>query len=216
MISVNADMTGLISVGNRIKLTQTTVKYFIVTAVGSYAGGATLITVYGGTDYTLANAAITSPSYSSAKSPFGFPMSPTKWQVEVIDTTNRSQASPTQNQWYNLNSAESITIPIGAWRVEYYVILYVNIASGTSAYVKCSLSTSNNSDSDTNFLSEVYVAGATGGVGALSAASKSKNLILASKTPYYLVTMTPDTGMANIGNNGGECDTIIRAICTYL
>ena len=37
------------------------------------AGGATLITVYGGTDYTLADEAITSPYYSYASNPQGFP-----------------------------------------------------------------------------------------------------------------------------------------------
>ena len=85
VISVNADMTALITAGTQIQLTQSaTVKYFIVTAVGAYSGGATLITVYGGTDYTLANSAITSPNYSYAKAPTGFPLSPAKWTV----TTN--------------------------------------------------------------------------------------------------------------------------------
>jgi hypothetical protein len=46
VISVDADMTGLIGVGNRIELVQSgSTKYFIVTAVGTYSGGATLITV---------------------------------------------------------------------------------------------------------------------------------------------------------------------------
>lgn len=73
--SVNADVTGILSEGMRIKLTQTTAKYFIVTAVAAFSGGATLITLYGGTDYVLANAAITAPAYSSAYAPLGFPRS---------------------------------------------------------------------------------------------------------------------------------------------
>lgn len=55
-------------VGTKIKLTQTTAKYFYVTGVSG-----TTITVTGGTDYTLANAAITSPFFSNAASPTGFP-----------------------------------------------------------------------------------------------------------------------------------------------
>jgi hypothetical protein len=38
VVSVNADMTGIISVGMKIKLTHATVKYFIVTAVGAFSG----------------------------------------------------------------------------------------------------------------------------------------------------------------------------------
>jgi hypothetical protein len=115
VISVNNDQTGIIGVGQRIKLTQTTAKYFIVTAVGAYSGGATLITVYGGTDYTLANAAISTPFWSNVKAPFGFPMSPAKWTVTVTDTSDRTQASPTINVWYNLGSV-SISAPIGIWK----------------------------------------------------------------------------------------------------
>lgn len=56
------------SVGDKIKLTQSTVKYFYVTAVAD-----TVLTVTGGSDYTVDNAAITSNYYSKASSPVGFP-----------------------------------------------------------------------------------------------------------------------------------------------
>ena len=54
--------------GDKIKLTQTTVKYFYVVGVAD-----TVLTVNGGTDYTVANAAITLNYYSHATSPIGFP-----------------------------------------------------------------------------------------------------------------------------------------------
>lgn len=54
--------------GDKIKLTQKTVKYFYVTAVSD-----TLLTVTGGSDYTLANAAITDNYYSHSANPMGFP-----------------------------------------------------------------------------------------------------------------------------------------------
>lgn len=65
------DRTSLFRVGDKIKLTQTTVKYFYVTAVSFSTN--TTVTVTGGTDYTLANAAITSPYYSKDATPNGFP-----------------------------------------------------------------------------------------------------------------------------------------------
>jgi len=70
--TVAGDQTDRYAVGDKIKLTQTTVKYFSVIAV-SYSAPNTTVTVTGGSDYTLDNAAITSPYYSKATSPVGFP-----------------------------------------------------------------------------------------------------------------------------------------------
>jgi hypothetical protein len=70
--TVAADVTPFIRVGSKILLTQTTAKYFYVTAV-SYSAPDTTVTVTGGTDFTLANAAITAPFYSNIATPQGFP-----------------------------------------------------------------------------------------------------------------------------------------------
>ena len=168
VISINADMTAMLTVGCKIKLTQTTVKYFIVTVVGAYSGGVTLVTVYGGTDYTLANAAISSPNYSYAKSPTGFPMSPVKWTVELSDNTDRSQSSPVSGTWYNINS-NTITIPIGTWEVDYQIVMF---GVGSVPNVWSTLSTANNSESDVDFT--VFVAAAATSV--YSSANRRKTL----------------------------------------
>lgn len=65
------DLTTKYQRGDRIKLTQTTVKYFTVLKVAYWAS--TTITITGGTDYTLANAAITDNYYSKELSPQGYP-----------------------------------------------------------------------------------------------------------------------------------------------
>jgi hypothetical protein len=67
-ITVPSGAAAKYAVGDKIKLTQTTVKYFYVTAVAN-----TVLTVTGGTDYTVANEAITDNYYSKASSPVGFP-----------------------------------------------------------------------------------------------------------------------------------------------
>lgn len=54
--------------GDRIKLTQTTAKYFVVVSISG-----NVITVTGGTDYTVANAAITTQQYSHQLNPLGYP-----------------------------------------------------------------------------------------------------------------------------------------------
>lgn len=67
-ITVPTGAASLYQKGDKIKLTQTTVKYFYITTVAD-----TLLTVTGGTDYTVANAAITSPYVSKLENPQGFP-----------------------------------------------------------------------------------------------------------------------------------------------
>lgn len=66
--TVPAADAAAMSVGTKIKLTQTSAKYFYVTGISG-----TTITVNGGTDYTVANAAITSPYFSNADAPKDFP-----------------------------------------------------------------------------------------------------------------------------------------------
>lgn len=68
-ITVPSGATSVYQKGDRIRLKQGGgYKYFYVTAVAS-----TTLTVSGGTDYTVANAAITDAAYSRASLPFGFP-----------------------------------------------------------------------------------------------------------------------------------------------
>lgn len=54
--------------GDRIKFTQTTVKYAVIVAVAD-----TLLTIATNTDYTVANATISANYYSHASSPVGYP-----------------------------------------------------------------------------------------------------------------------------------------------
>lgn len=70
--TVSGDVTSKYGVGDKIELTQTTAKYFYIIAI-SYSSPTTTVTVTGGTDYTLANATITSPYFSKAANPQGFP-----------------------------------------------------------------------------------------------------------------------------------------------
>jgi hypothetical protein len=70
--TVSGDQTTKYPKGTKIKLTQTSAKYFYVTAT-SYVAPNTTVTVTGGSDYSLTNATITSPYYSYVDRPQGFP-----------------------------------------------------------------------------------------------------------------------------------------------
>jgi len=68
-ITVPSGAASKYSVGMKIKITQTTDKFFYISAVAD-----TVLTVNGAGLYTVANAAITSPYYSSQATPHNFPM----------------------------------------------------------------------------------------------------------------------------------------------
>lgn len=213
--SIASDATGYIGVGMRIKLTQTTDKFFIVTAVGAYSGGKTIITVYGGTDYTLANASITSPYYSNIKAPFGFPLNPDKWSVKSTLTSRQTQASPTTNTWYNLGS--SYSMPIGNWDVVVTSLSwYVAVASGgANGDFQLCLSTSSSSASDTELM-----AGMGQNVGnsshiLLSTVMIRKTIAVSSKTTQYL-NMRTTNGAASLVIAGDVIPTVILFRCAYL
>lgn len=94
-INVPSGAASLYQIGDMIKITQTTDKYFYVSAVSD-----TLLTVRAGADYTVANASITNPYYAHGGNPLGFPGSfslgtPT-WTTSGIAFTNQ----PQNNTWY--------------------------------------------------------------------------------------------------------------------
>lgn len=66
------DLRSVLSKGDKLKLTNSTLKYFNVTDV-TYSAPNSTVTVTGGSDYSLANAAISDVSYSHAQNPTGFP-----------------------------------------------------------------------------------------------------------------------------------------------
>lgn len=71
--TVAGDLRSKYTMGTRIKLTQTTGKFFVVSADSTFGGGNTTVTISGGTDYTLANAAISANNHSYVINPQGYP-----------------------------------------------------------------------------------------------------------------------------------------------
>lgn len=113
-ITVPSDATAKYSVGDKIRLTQSTVKYFYITGVAS-----TTLTINGGTDYTLANEAISDVSYSKALTPQGFPQyfaySPTlSGRLDDGDWTKDCRFSMQgKNVIFNVSLIASAAAPMG-------------------------------------------------------------------------------------------------------
>lgn len=205
--TISGDKTTKYSAGMRIKLTNDgSVKYFIITKVAE-SGGTTTITVYGGTDYDLANAAITANYYSTQKAPLGFPLAPTQW--EITGGTSGSQSNPTANQYYNIGG--NIVIPLGSWLVHFHGNYFV---TGTSQdmNVRITLATVNNNSTGNIILYSTYAG--VGGTNLYGYVTGQKHISLSSKTTYYLNLAYMRTGGTAL-NWGIETEDI-RAVCAYL
>ena len=204
--NIAGNKTNKYSAGMRLKLTDSGTQYFIVTKV-NFSNPNTTITMYGGTDYDLSTGTITNPFYSTMKAPYGFPLDPDKWTVEVTDTTKRTQTTPTQNTWYNLGSI-SITIPIGCFNVEYNAPASgYDPALGGPAQV--TLSTASNSESDANFTT--YNSG-----NIFIPMIKNKVLNLTVKTTYYLNVRTIGADVDYIESRNDYQKLFIRARSVYI
>jgi hypothetical protein len=208
------DRTSRYTPGTRIKLTQATggVKYFIVTAVAFATD--TTVTVYGGTDYTLNNEAISSPSYSRMKGPVGFPLDPSKWRQTFTDVTFRTQGAPVNGTFYNIGSL-SLVVPIGLWNLEYHAYADVVGSVGT-ADIQVTLSTSASSESDatlsTRWLNQVGAAA----IRIFAPARRERILSLAAKATYFLIWRTNAASMTNIDLRNDINACFIYATSAYL
>jgi hypothetical protein len=205
--------------GNKVKCTNnSTTFYGFIVKVGAYDGGnnRTPVDLYGGTDYDLANSAITAPNITKVKSPDGFPMNPEKWTISTSDTTQRTQSTPTQNTWYNPGTI-SLNIPIGAWRVSYRCFAQVvSNAAQTAATCFSTLSTANNSESDPEFTGGTQVGGASGTIISGAPVFSLKTLVLTAKTTYYLNIRTTLASMASIHSRNDLSKLSIFCVCAYL
>lgn len=213
------DLTSTMSVGMKIKWTQnSTVRYGIITAIAFSTN--TTLTLYGGTDYDVDDTGtyvISDFAYSTAKTPLDFPMSRIKWTYEVSDSTDRTQSSPVAGTWYNLGSF-SMDVPIGHWVLEYNVGLWsVSQASQTNTGCFSSLSTSASSESDSDMRGFSLNNMPSGTLGTGASVQMAKDVILTSKTTYYLITSTPYSNMNTLFNyNSTVKPAKIRAYCGYL
>ena len=209
------DLTSTMSVGMRVKLTDSTVKYFIITAIAFSTN--TVVTLYGGTDYTLSGGALSSFNYSSMKAPLGFPLDPTKWTVKVTDTTQRSVAG-TGGTYNNIGTTNAqITFPIGVWNFDYQVFVWgdrTTAGLGDSIYV--TLSTTNNTATDLELTYRWQVSGVAANQSDVMSilAMRSKIMVMTSKTLYYLNAKMDNSGTWYYDNPNGTM--VLRAVCAYL
>lgn len=216
-ITVPTDATVKYIAGMRVKITQSTggTKYGIIHKVE-----ATKLHIFFGQLYTLNNEAITSPQYSIAYIPLGFPLNDknTDWSVELNDTTQHTQGSAVDNTWYNLGSL-SLSVGVGDWILEYTGIFLVTPATvSTASYpvVESCLSTANNTSYDDE-LKCSFGGNNTGQITSWQA--RNKEITLSSAQTFYLNVRTiagGSTGAKSIYTSGSLNKTVVRATSRYV
>jgi len=200
----------------------TVTKMGIITNVGAYSGGATLVTIFHGADYALVNSTISSTYYSPVKAPQGFPLGPEKWSVIAFNYTDAVKSSPTASVWYGQTNAltsgslPSLDVPIGAWRLSYSAVINVSAASATAAAVYFTISTSGSTESDKRFTSYSVTGGASGTIISGNSKQRSNVIRVKSKTTYYGLVFTGNTVTTLTVYGSTVAPTYIIAECAYL
>jgi len=191
------------------KLTNGT-KYGIVNDI-TFSTDTTIV-IDGGTDYGIDDGTISGFSYATVKAPLGFPLNPTKWQIEFSTIDLQTQASPVANTWYNLGTPH-IELPVGVWRVT--TKAQFQTSASTSVLLAASLSTSASSESDSDMTRSDEYNGASTGRPSLAYIAE-KTIEATVKTKHYLVMKTATGGITNLYHRADNEKSILRAVNAYL
>lgn len=137
-------------------------------------------------------------SYSTQKTPYGFPGQRGKWAVKSIYRTVLSQGSPVADTWYNLGSA-SLSIPVGQWDVNIDFPASGDRNTAGNVSVASTLSTSSSAETNTLYTQSREIA-ATGATGMQNfGANRSGDYEdLSSATTYYALVRTRATTIQTI------------------
>lgn len=208
--TITGDKTSKYQAGDRIQFTQTTVKYAIITKV-SYSNPSTTVTIYMGTDYTIANAAISANYYSKVKSPQGFPIDPAKW---TITTTSSSDRTTTSSTFASLT--DTLVVPIGCWdiRAKYPMLVSVTGTSALLGVVTLSSDASTETNPQLSGVMRSRDASAAASSNAGGTCQVSSTVTLTSSTTFTLMGKT-NAGTLDV-QGSTQTPIVLRAVCAYL
>lgn len=208
VIKFTGNVTGILSAGMKLKLTQTTIKFAIVTAVGTYSGGVTPVTLYFGTDYTLANATIADVYFSTQKQPFAFPSNPDKWTITSQIDNSAAVLSG------NIASLGNIKVAIGAWNFITYGFAFWIATANTSYDFKFGfVQNTTYSPDGNNSVNGFFPLAKTEDNGYFrgNSAVTTPNINLSNATTFYAnMAISPSTNFTAVVNLS------FKAVCAYL
>jgi hypothetical protein len=200
----------------------TLTKYFLCTA-SSYSNPNTTVTLYGGTDHSLADSAITAAYYSTQKAPYGFPLGQDKWTYTVRYLESPYKTAPTAGVWYGSTnawtaggSAQTMAVPIGNWQLSLKASTIAVDAAALNAaiYVALSKSPSTGATGDTCYT--VSYQTITAGFTTEHPILIIYPVSLSAKTTYYVLAMSATATLDTVGVDGANQGSTIKATSTLL
>lgn len=152
-----------------------------------------------------ATGGISAVSYSTHRAPYGFPTDGGVWDVIAFYKTAIS-GSASLNTWGGSGKG-MITMPVGPWDIEYDVPHYSDYGTGsnTSRIHYLTLSTTNNTETDSYWTSIAQVQAAATNPIFGSQQTKRGAKSLSAQTPLYVVFK--ESGSGGISNHGIFMDT---------
>ncbi len=161
-------------------------EYFYVAKVGAFAAGVTPVTLLGGTDGHLPNAALGTIQYSNAGTPFGFPSAKRKWRIRLLNRSQYILASPSVGVWYNVGQFQ-LQVPTGEWKLGYNICSGMDrsVAGRTDEIVALSPSNSTVQDPYLEFISGQ--GGGNAQVFQASTLNKELPVSLSAPTIFYML-----------------------------
>jgi hypothetical protein len=150
---------------------------------------------------------VSSVSYATVKSPFGFPGDHEKWRIVTILFAAVANTGGGANTVYTAGNT-NLNVPIGGWSMR-ADLSYDATPNSTTIQNYTGLSTSTSSFSD-NDLIELYFQTAVGaGSVHINQCHQLKNVTLASMTPYYAVCLS-GVALNSVSNLRGSVNAIAK------
>lgn len=223
IIEISGDQTAKYSAGMRIRFVNNANTIYGIIQVVALNSGNTRITFLHEIDptdslalYLMQNSAITNPVYSWHKAPFGFPLKRSSWRVYFKDSLDRQINSAVVGTYYNLGTS-LLDVPIGGWVVGYNVVADAESLPNNNTNIRnqVTLSTANNSESDKDLTTNYQVGGSSQPLRIAMSLDREKELILTTKTRYYLNAVVIVGSIGTLGFRGDRAPTLIYADNIY-
>jgi hypothetical protein len=137
-ITISGDVSSRYSIGMKVKLTQTTIKYFVIAATPTYSAPNTTLTLHPFVSgMSVANAAITDNYYSLEENPLEFPGKPRaraylgSTLTTTVSVTATKVALGAESYDVGANFADGkFTAPVNGYYYVSAMVYFVNITAG--------------------------------------------------------------------------------------
>lgn len=158
---------------------------------------------------------VSAVAYSAQRNPYGFPGQRGKWRLTSMAknlVSNGGSVSP--GTWLNVGYRQ-FYLPIGSWVLGFNAVPYY-WRTGTSAEFKGTLSTANNTESNTELTVASSVEGASGTMAARNSVNRETDVTISSATQYYLNVTAVNNALGDAGWLDSYTPGIIYAENAYV